>query len=212
LIKFNLTEGRVQILEFKIEGVFEPRELEALTLPGISPSKPLVISGRGPQWLYQYIAHHYHYVRLLATYEPRINKGIVIEAPATRYIGKAIDPETGDLQDQELGADGKLSLGVLKLGAFQLVRAEVENGKLIEPFQLRQIDWQAVVSNIDPGKPVILYVMAPIWLGAKIAIELSNLTPWYAVYDPRLQAAIVIVRHVTNAPKIGSTVKLELAT
>lgn len=205
----KLVQGNIQVLEIEIKDIIEPQELEHITPPKVDPSKPLVISGRAPQWLYQFLAHHYHYVKILATYDPRFDGGIIIEAPSQTLIGKIIDLNTGELRDEKLNIDTKINLDVIKLGSIQIVKAEVEGGKIIEPQTLREIDWQRIVSSIDHGKPIIAYVMVPIWFGSKLAIELSNLAPWYAVYDPRLENAIVVARHTTGL-KVGCKLRLKV--
>ena len=209
-MKFEVKGDVVQVVEFMIEGgILKPHELRSLSPPVVDRSKPIVLSGRGPQWLYSYLVHHYHPCKVLATYEPRLGKGIIIEAASGGLIGMAIDLSTGQLVDEHLNAKGVLAIDLTKLGGLQLVKAESRGDLLIEPSTLRAIDWEHVKGQVDPSKPIIAYIMAPIWVGAHLASQLSNLAPWYAVYDPRLEAAIVTARHIESAPKIGELVRIE---
>lgn len=39
----------------------------------------VVISGRGPIWLYAALVHHYHPAAWVATFDPRLGGGVVVE-------------------------------------------------------------------------------------------------------------------------------------
>jgi len=48
-IEFKLSGDRVQLLEFTIKKeVLEPSDLLLMRPPSVDPSKPLIMSGRGP--------------------------------------------------------------------------------------------------------------------------------------------------------------------
>jgi CRISPR-associated protein Csx3 len=207
-LKFNLRSGAVQLLEFEIEGqLMEPEELASLAPPKVDPSKPIVVSGRGPHWLYQFLVHEHHFCRLLATFEPRLGKGIVVESPSAREVGMAVDPATGALSEEKLGVEGRFTVDVLKLSEVQLAYVKVE-GSFVEPLAMRDFDWRRLRSEVDSTRPAVFYGLAPIWLGARIAAVLSNVVPWYGVYDPRLACAVVVARHAPDAPPIGSRVRI----
>jgi len=207
-LRFNLKSGAVQLLEFGIEGgLMEPGELAQVTPPKVEPSKPLVISGRGPQWLYQFLVHEYHFCRMLATFEPRLGKGVVVESPSANEVGMAIDLETGALSEEKLGSGGSFAVDLLKLGELQIAYVKVE-GVFPEPLAMRGFDWLKLRSEVDPTKPAVFYGLAPIWLGARIAAVLSNTVPWYGVYDPRLGCIVVVARHTPGAPPAGSCVRV----
>lgn len=208
-IEFSLKNRAVQFLEFNIKDVLEPEILKEISLPKIDSSKPLIISGRGPQWLYAFLAHHYHFIRILAAYEPRADVGIVVSSVNEKDVGLGIDIETGVLREVELGADGRLDVGLLKLGTIQLVRAELLEGAFAEPNELRKVKWWDIKKAVDSSKPILAYVMAPVWASAKLSVEFSNLAPWFSVYDPRLQSLIVVARHSPNAPEIGQQIMLK---
>ncbi len=201
-ISFSLRGEKVQLLEFEIDGIMEPNELSSISCPKVDPSKPLIISGRGPQWLYQYLVHQYHFCRILATFEPRLGKGVIVEP---EKIGMCIDLN-GEISEQRIGAEGDLYIDLIKLSAVQI--AYVKTRDFIEPLKMREFDWNGLRSQADPEKPVVFYGMAPIWLGARIAAVLSNLACWYAVYDPRIGGAVVTAAHSPQAPRIGAVVKI----
>jgi len=46
--------------------------------PGAKPSEGVVLSGRGPNWLYPALAHRYHYCKWVAIYDPRQEGAIVV--------------------------------------------------------------------------------------------------------------------------------------
>ena len=211
MVRFRLRGEKVQLLEFEFpEGVVEPSCLEGLPIPEVDSAKPLVLSGRGPQWFYQYLVHQFHFVRILATFEPRIGKGIVVEAPSYEDIGKSLDVETGEIGEEKIGAKGKIEMRLLKLGGFQLLDASVKGDRFVEPSEMREIEWHSLQDLIDPSKPLLLHIFAPIWLGARIAAEFCNSVPWYAVYDPRIEGGVVIASHASNAPAAGKIVRARL--
>jgi CRISPR-associated protein Csx3 len=207
--EFKLSGDRVQLLEFTIrKEVLEPKDLLLMKPPAVDPSKPLIISGRGPHWLYQFLVHNYHFCRILATFEPRIGRGIIVESPSSREIGLSIDVE-GRMEEQRIGVEGSLYLDILKFSSFQLAYVKME-GSFAEPLKMREVGWEKLRDSVDQEKPIIFYGMAPIWLGARVAAVLSNIPRWYAVYDPRIGGAVVTARHSPEAPDIGSVVGVEL--
>jgi CRISPR-associated protein Csx3 len=46
--------------------------------PSARPDAGLVLSGRGPTWLYLGLAHRYHYCKWVAVYDPRIGGAVVV--------------------------------------------------------------------------------------------------------------------------------------
>ncbi|TDA40633.1 MAG: CRISPR-associated protein Csx3 [Thermoproteota archaeon] len=208
-VEFSLSGDKVQLLEFIIrKEVLEPKDLPLIKPPDVDPSKPLIISGRGPHWLYQFLVHRYHFCRILATFEPRMGKGVIVESPSSEEIGMSLDTD-GKISEQRIGAEGSLYLDILKLSNFQLAYVKVE-GSFAEPLKMREVEWNKLRDSVDQEKPVIFYGMAPIWLGARTAAVLSNVPCWYAVYDPRIGGAVVTARHSPKAPDVGSVVRTEL--
>lgn len=78
-IQFTTTEhDGYTLLEFEIPGgVCEPSDLATLTPPEVPGTGGVVISGRGPVWLYAALAHHYHTTQWVATFDPRMGGAVV---------------------------------------------------------------------------------------------------------------------------------------
>jgi CRISPR-associated protein Csx3 len=78
-IQFTTTEhGNFSLIEFIIDGgVCEPSDLTDLTPPDVDGTKGVIISGRGPVWLYAALAHHYHTTQWVATFDPRLGGAVV---------------------------------------------------------------------------------------------------------------------------------------
>ncbi|NPA79438.1 MAG: CRISPR-associated protein Csx3 [Thermotogae bacterium] len=82
-ITFNVRRGeRIALLEFELARPLSPKDLKT-----ISPPDPvrerfadriLIISGRGPIWLYGFLLEYYHPVKAVAFYDPRLNAGVVV--------------------------------------------------------------------------------------------------------------------------------------
>jgi len=199
-------QGELQVLNFEIPGgVIEPSDLQKIAVPRgeIDPSRPVVISGRGPSWLYGYLVHELHYARILATFEPRVNKGIVAEAPSKELIGKAVD--ASGVSDVSLGAKGTVSVKKLDIDNTQVVYVKVEGDRFVEPSVMRSIEYP----EVDWSRPVVVYGQMPMWLFARLSAEYANKAPWFGIYDPRLGGAVVVARHSKSAPVVGSVVPLD---
>ena len=70
------------VVEFELEGgVIDPADLGAATVcaPKVDAEKGVVLSGRGPVWLYAALTHEYHPTRFVATHDPRLGGGVVVE-------------------------------------------------------------------------------------------------------------------------------------
>jgi len=80
MIKFDLIKtAEYNILKFELDGPIEPEALKNLAPPKVDTTKGIIISGRGPIWLYCYLAHHYHITPFVATFDPRLGGAVVIE-------------------------------------------------------------------------------------------------------------------------------------
>ncbi|NJE31238.1 CRISPR-associated protein Csx3 [Thermococcus sp. 18S1] len=64
------------LVHFEIEGTLKPEELKSLKPPEVKGTKGVVLSGRGPVWLYGFLVHHYHPTAWVGTYDPRV--GVVV--------------------------------------------------------------------------------------------------------------------------------------
>lgn len=84
-------------VEFEIAGgVLEPGELPRVSLPPEALARPelgLVLSGRGPVWLYAHLAHLGHAFAWVGVFEPRRAGAVVVQ----RHRADA--PEVGSVVD-----------------------------------------------------------------------------------------------------------------
>jgi len=69
------------VIGFEIEGgIIEPTELSSLTPPQIPAGCGVLLSGRGPVWLYSFLTHWYHPALFIAVFDPRFKAGVVTES------------------------------------------------------------------------------------------------------------------------------------
>lgn len=86
-IKFNVKEeDEYSILSFEIEGVISPEDLDALTPPKVNGSKGVILSGRGPIWIYCFLTHFYHPTKFIATFDPRLGGAVIVETHSSAYV------------------------------------------------------------------------------------------------------------------------------
>lgn len=73
------------LVEFTIakDGVLSPAMLGEIIPPDVDASKGVILSGRGPVWLFGYLAHHYHPTAWVATFAPQEGGGVVIARHTT---------------------------------------------------------------------------------------------------------------------------------
>ena len=91
-LKFNVKEeADYSILSFEIDGVLSPEDLAALIPPKVEGSKGVILSGRGPIWLYCFLTHFYHPTKFIATYDPRLGGAVIEETHSVEYaIGSVL--------------------------------------------------------------------------------------------------------------------------
>ncbi len=91
-IKLEITEkDNYTILYFKLEGNLDPSILKEISPPKINLRRGLIISGRGPIWLYAYLVHHYHPTPFIAIYDPRIGAVVIQSHVKSINVGDVID-------------------------------------------------------------------------------------------------------------------------
>lgn len=62
------------------DGIITPEDLKELQLPkDIDPTKGIIIEGKGPIWLYAYLAHQCHATAWLGCYDPRLGGAVVVQ-------------------------------------------------------------------------------------------------------------------------------------
>lgn len=86
------------VLEFNLpsSGVITPEDLQHLDPPDLIKedltSKAIVLSGRGPIWLYGCLVHYCHPCKAVAIFDPRLDAGVVIESHSKEYnVGDLIN-------------------------------------------------------------------------------------------------------------------------
>lgn len=98
-MKFNLIDGpNFRVFHFAVEGgVITPEQfqeflegLPALVLPG---DKGVVISGRGPVWVFVALAEKFHPCKWVASLDPRIGAVVCGCHSPERRIGEVIPLE-----------------------------------------------------------------------------------------------------------------------
>ena len=78
-------EDEYTLVYFELNDIIGPEILKNLTPPKVDGRKGVVLSGRGPIWLYAYLTHYYHPTAYVAVYDPRLGKGVVIETHTPNY-------------------------------------------------------------------------------------------------------------------------------
>jgi len=76
-IEFKIIEkDEYTLLHFDLKDSITPEILLYLSPPKVNATKGVVLSGRGPIWLYCYLAHYYHPTKFIATYDNPITSKI----------------------------------------------------------------------------------------------------------------------------------------
>jgi CRISPR-associated protein Csx3 len=68
------------VLTFDIPGgVINPQDLQNISVPEVPFNQGIIISGRGPVWLFAFLCHHFHPALWVATHDPRLGGGVVVQ-------------------------------------------------------------------------------------------------------------------------------------
>lgn len=88
---------RIVVLDFVVD-ILTPSDVPGIvdkaeaTLPAHSASTVVVLSGRLPVWVFGALVHHYHPAVAVATYDPRLDGGVVVATHTTDYrLGSIIN-------------------------------------------------------------------------------------------------------------------------
>lgn len=94
-IKFNIKEfEKWNLLQFELENFLIPTDLQSINPPKLQGIKGVILSGRGPIWLYCFLVHYYHPTKFIATYDPREGGAIIVESHTEEYkIGDLVKIE-----------------------------------------------------------------------------------------------------------------------
>ena len=92
-VSFKVTEfDNLSLVEFEIPGgVLVPSELQTIEAPTVDATKGVVLSGRGPVWLFANLTHQYHPSAWIGTFAPAEGGAIVVESHSTKVsVGEVI--------------------------------------------------------------------------------------------------------------------------
>ncbi|AKB78436.1 CRISPR-associated protein, Csx3 family [Methanosarcina horonobensis HB-1 = JCM 15518] len=85
-VNFNTVEkDDYTLVLFEIPDVLAPEDLSTIAPPEINGAKGVVLSGRGPIWLYCFLTHFYHPTKFVATYDPRLEGAVIVERHVAEY-------------------------------------------------------------------------------------------------------------------------------
>ncbi len=97
-IKFIIKESeKWNLLHFELDNPLSPKELQLITPPALSGIKGVILSGRGPIWLYSFLVHYYHPTKFIATYDPKEGGAVVVESHTPEHkAGDILDIDEGE--------------------------------------------------------------------------------------------------------------------
>ena len=61
-------------------GVCSPEDLKNIEIPQLSGQQGIVLNGRAPVWVFGFLIHHFHAFQWVATNDPRLGGGVVVES------------------------------------------------------------------------------------------------------------------------------------
>lgn len=87
----SLEQHSATLITFDIEGgVTTPEEAFGVELPKVPLDRGVILSGRGPIWLFARLIHHYHPARWIAVHDPRIGYVVVQSHCKERSEGEVL--------------------------------------------------------------------------------------------------------------------------
>ena len=96
VLKHSIKQNdKMALFEFELQRNLEPEDLKEIKLPdpvkeGIS-SKIIILSGRGPIWLYAFMVHHFHPCKAIAIFDPHLDGAIVVESHSNEFkVGEVV--------------------------------------------------------------------------------------------------------------------------
>lgn len=91
MLEIKITEKKdFTFVEFALKENITPEDLPQIIqefekkLTSVKRSKGIIISGRGPIWLYATLVHYLHPFLWIATYDPRLDGGVVVATHTQR--------------------------------------------------------------------------------------------------------------------------------
>jgi len=204
------------LLHFVLEtDPLEPSALGMVTLP-VNPDRVadggVIISGRGPLWLFAHLATRLRSARWIGVYDPRFEGAVVVAAAADSHVqpGDVVDcapphspqPNGSNDSGQTGGPVGNesLRLGVCqdgrRPGAVLLTLQGVGGGRALHPRVIREADsWGTLDAALIRSPSLLVFSSQyPVWLICAVVLRVCKLAPRTAlsVYDPKRAAAVVV--------------------
>ena len=79
------------LISFSFEGNLSPDDLAGMQPPAVDGRLGVVLSGRGPIWLYGALVHEYHPTAWVACFDPRLGGAVVVQSHCpTVAVGQVI--------------------------------------------------------------------------------------------------------------------------
>jgi CRISPR-associated Csx3 family protein len=195
------------ILEFRLGGnVLDPAELSQIALPEDLDGQRhlgLMLSGKGPNWLYGHLVHLAHAFAWVAVYDPRLCGGVVVmrhrtDAPA---LGQVIPfSEAGEGASPAPATERtlpQLSWSPPQVSAFgEVMTLQLRppgGGHAFHHADLADLRLPAA-HGLDKASLFCLSGQFPMWLLAAALVKLREQFPGpaLAVYQPPLAGSVVV--------------------
>jgi CRISPR-associated protein Csx3 len=81
MINFSVDQrSGFAVVSFAFDGNLAPSDIQNLSLPDVALDQGIVISGRGPIWLFLAIAHHFHPAQWVASHDPRLGGAVICQS------------------------------------------------------------------------------------------------------------------------------------
>ncbi|MCM8808546.1 MAG: CRISPR-associated ring nuclease Crn3/Csx3 [Candidatus Omnitrophica bacterium] len=99
IITFSIKDkGKFTLIEFELKRELEPEDLTKIKPPdplkGGFSSNVIILSGRGPIWLYGYLIHFYHPTKAISIFDPRLDGAVIVESHSKEFkVGDLIKKE-----------------------------------------------------------------------------------------------------------------------
>lgn len=98
-VTFHLeTFGDRVLVSFRLPRALTPDVLRTVAPPdhlrlGFS-DKGVILSGKGPIWLYGFLVHFYHATRYIGVYDPRLRAAVVVESHTSLFAPGDLIPDS----------------------------------------------------------------------------------------------------------------------
>jgi len=90
-----------------------------------------------------------------------------------------------------------------------MILLEIQLTDVLAPLQIPDLRGAAEAEVPAAGtEPVVLSGRLPVWAFAALA-HTYHPRPWVGTFDPRLGGAVVVERHVPDAPPVGAVFSTE---